>query len=75
VVLTDSSQESERHIILEGAARDVYVHCLDEGRSLDSVAHATGLKPDEALSLLREMEDQEVLFASDGRFLALAIPE
>lgn len=75
IVLTDKSEENERHIILEGEARTVYLACMDRACSRDEIERVTDLSSDEIMSLLREMEALKILFASGGKCLSLAVPE
>lgn len=75
IVLTDTVEENERHIILEGEARSVYLACMDQARSLDEIRRLADLNSDEIMSLVSEMEELAILFASEGKYLSLAVPE
>ncbi len=75
IVLTDRSNETERHIILEGNAAKLYNVCMDESRSFDEIKHMTGINSDEIKNLIFEMEEKEIMFISEDRYLALGIIE
>ena len=74
-VLTDRTRLTDQYIILEGERALVYLACMQESRTMAEIIKETNLHEMEIELAIIELEQQGVLFSSEGRFLALAIWE
>jgi hypothetical protein len=72
LIIVDDRDEARKEGVLEGLARDIYLHCL-EIRTLSQLQRKFGVPQAELMEILQQFVDDRIMFTEQGSYLSLAV--